>query len=511
MKITGHISVAPKLSQRLILLVSLLLPLAPLQAAEQTTTLANEDLYQQNCAACHGADRLGLVGPALLPENLKRLRKKAAIETVTNGRPATQMPPFGEKLSGEQISALVSHIYTPLIDIPDWGESEIRKSYISHTSLTELPTEPQHGADPLNLFFVVEAGDHHATILDGDKLEPIHRFKTRFALHGGAKYSPDGRFVYFASRDGWVTLFDLHSMQMVAEIRAGINTRNIAVSSDGKTVAVGNYLPHNLVLLNATDLSLKSVIQVTSGRESSRVSAVYDATPRNSFILALKDLPEVWEIPFPTSSQPEPAIRKIRLKETLDDFFFDQQYRHLIGASRKSQGQVIDLDLGKKIADIALEGMPHLGSGISWRRGSQTVMASPNLRKSALTVIDVNNWKTVEEIKTKGPGFFMRSHENSRYAWADVFFGPNRDLVHIIDKETLEIKKTVRPAAGKTAAHIEFTRDGRYALLSIWEEDGALIVYDGDTLEEVKRIPMKKPVGKYNVYNKITKSEGTSH
>lgn len=474
-------------------------------------TLANEDLYQQNCAACHGADRLGLVGPALLPDNLKRLRKKSAIETVTNGRPATQMPPFGEKLSSEQIKRVVSHIYTPLTDIPNWEESEIRKSYISHTPLNALPAQPQHGADPLNLFFVVEAGDHHATILDGDKLEPIHRFKTRFALHGGAKYSPDGRFVYFASRDGWVTLFDLHSMQMVAEIRAGINTRNIAVSSDGKTVAVGNYLPHNLVLLDAKDLSLKKVIQVRSGGESSRVSAVYDATPRNSFILALKDLPEVWEIPFTTDTQPEPAIRKIILQETLDDFFFDQQYRHLIGASRKSHGQVIDLDQGKKIADIALEGMPHLGSGISWRRGNQTVMASPNLRKSALTVIDVDNWKTVKEIKTKGPGFFMRSHENSRYAWADVFFGPNRDLVHVIDKESLEIVKTVRPAPGKTAAHIEFTRDGRYALLSIWEEDGALIVYDGDTLEEVKRIPMKKPVGKYNVYNKITRSEGTSH
>ena len=39
----------------------------------------------------------------------------------------------------------------------------------------------------------------------------------------------------------------------------------------------------------------------------------------------------------------------------------------------------------------------------------------------------------------------------------------------------------------------------------------ALVVYDGDTLEEVKRIPMSKPVGKDKVYNKITRSEGTSH
>jgi hypothetical protein len=27
----------------------------------------------------------------------------------------------------------------------------------------------------------------------------------------------------------------------------------------------------------------------------------------------------------------------------------------------------------------------------------------------------------------------------------------------------------------------------------------------------VKRLPMKRPVGKYNVYNKITRSEGASH
>jgi len=37
------------------------------------------------------------------------------------------------------------------------------------------------------------------------------------------------------------------------------------------------------------------------------------------------------------------------------------------------------------------------------------------------------------------------------------------------------------------------------------------VVYDAATLEEVKRIPMVKPSGKYNVYNKITLSSGTSH
>jgi hypothetical protein len=67
------------------------------------------------------------------------------------------------------------------------------------------------------------------------------------------------------------------------------------------------------------------------------------------------------------------------------------------------------------------------------------------------------------------------------------------------------------PAPGKTAAHVEFTRDGKYALVSIWEMDGALVVYDAQTFREIKRMPMKKPSGKYNVYNKITRSAGTSH
>ncbi|MEK7191305.1 MAG: cytochrome c, partial [Pseudomonadota bacterium] len=36
-------------------------------------------LYRQHCATCHGVDRLGAVGPALLPENLGRLKKTEAV------------------------------------------------------------------------------------------------------------------------------------------------------------------------------------------------------------------------------------------------------------------------------------------------------------------------------------------------------------------------------------------------------------------------------------------------
>lgn len=503
-------------------------------SAQEADTQA---LYKEHCGECHGADRLGGQGPALLPQNLKRLRKKRALGVIANGRAATQMPAFAETLTKDQIAALADYVYTPLDHVPEWGAEQIKSSHVVHKpDLVEgdaKSAKPVYDADPLNVFLVVEAGDHHVTVLDGDKFEPIHRFKSRFALHGGPKYSSDGRFVYFASRDGWISKFDMYRLETVAEVRAGINTRNAAVSRDNRYVIVGNYLPHTLVILKASDLSLLKIIPVEDGKgNSSRVSAVYNAPPRSSFIAALKDIPEVWEISYdddpPTGfSQPwvhdyrkdsgdAPKddlfpVRRITVTQHLDDFFFDQEYIHLIGASRDGHAQVINLDARRAVADLDLQGMPHLGSGITWKSGETTVLATPNLKKGEITIIDTATWKTVKRLKTLGPGFFMRSHENSRYAWVDVFFGPNRDAMHVIDKEKLEIVKTLRPEPGKTAAHVEFDRSGAHALVSIWDKKGALVVYDAKTLEEVKRLPMSKPSGKYNVHNKITYSAGTSH
>ena len=503
-------------------------------ADESAKTAAN---FKQHCSSCHGVDRLGGIGPALLPENLARLRKPEAEKVIRDGRLATQMQGFGKQLDDEEIKALVAFVYTPIKPMPVWGEKEITASRIVNFAPGSLPDMPQFNADPMNLFIVVESGDHHVSILDGDRLEPIHRFQSRFALHGGPKFTPDGRYVFFASRDGWITKFDLWNLKVVAEVRAGINTRNAAVSGDGKWVAVANYLPHSLVILDA-DLNLKKILPVSDkdGKTTSRVSAVYDASPRQSFVAALKDVKEVWEVSYNPLAPEIPAgmihdfkyregtflpgflnPQRTQLDDYLDDFYFTQGYDEVMGASRNDSkaavtGQVVNLDARKKIADLELPGMPHLGSGISWVWQGRPVMATPNLNEGLISIIDMQNWQTVKQIKTRGPGFFMRSHENSRYAWTDSMMSKEfKDTMQVIDKETLEVVAELKPVPDKTFAHVEFTKDGRYVLASLWDMDGALIVYDAETLKEVKRIPMKKPVGKYNVWNKITKSEGTSH
>ena len=513
--------------RRMISASSLVL-LASLAAADPASD------YAENCASCHGEDRLGGTGPALIPETLGRMRGPNLEAVISHGRAATQMPAFADVLPAEQITALADYLHTPLDSIPDWGPHQIAATRWLDPGYVAAD-EPVFDADPMNITLVVETGDHHVSVLDGDTFEVLDRFETPFAVHGGPKFSPDGRFVFIMSRDGWVQKYDIWSLHQVGRVRAGLNSRNIAMSNDGMHLAVANYLPMTLTLLSTEDLGVERVMEVISKDGlASRVSAVYQAPQRDSFILALKDAPEIWEVATDPNAEPVYegfihsqekdmieaiasseglfARRRIEIAEPLDDFFFTDDYRFLIGASRDGErGVVVNLNVGREVAELPLPGMPHLGSGISWEKDGRRVMATPHLKEAKLSIIDTEDWSVLKTIDTEGPGFFLRSHENTPYFWADVFFGPNKDAMHVIDKQSLEIVKTLRPEPGATVAHVEFTRDGRYALVSVWEDDGAVIVYDAETLEEVRRLPMRKPSGKYNVWNKITFSEGTSH
>ena len=171
-----------------------------IQAAPEVVGLEQAGaLYEQHCQSCHGVDRLGGAGPALLPESLSRLKPDEAREVIHNGRPASQMAAFGDRLNDAQIDGLVSYLYQPPATPPTWSDVDIRASHRILADVSKLPSTPQHGADPLNLFVVVEAGNHHVRVLDGERFTELANFPSHYALHGGPKFSPDGRFVYFAS------------------------------------------------------------------------------------------------------------------------------------------------------------------------------------------------------------------------------------------------------------------------------------------------------------------------
>ncbi|MBT7952850.1 MAG: cytochrome C oxidase Cbb3 [Gammaproteobacteria bacterium] len=391
---------------------------------------------------------------------------------------------------------------------PEWGMQQIEESHIVQHKQDILENKPGYSADPAKLITIVEADRRHVSIVDIDLPEPLHRFKMRNTIQGEPGYSHKGRFVYLASGDGWVSKFDLYTLMFVAEIRTGIKLKNITVSGDGRYVMAANESPQILVILNTDDLSPIKVIPLNDHSEnSSASSAVYTAAPRESFILALKDVTEIWEIfysddpPYygwvhdyriegPPEQEPFP-VRRITIDDYMDDFFIDRKYEHLIGSARnKKNVQIVDLIIGRKTEEIDLPASLGFSSASSWDYKDIPVLAIPDPDKASLSIIDVEDWKRLGEIEILGTASFVRSQENIPYAWVNIISGPDKGAVQIIDKSTLKIHKSLQPLPDKSIERIEFTRDGRYALLILSGSSGEYLVYDAHTLAELKRIKM---------------------
>ena len=80
------------------------------EVAEMTSEPAEIDpaaIFSSNCARCHGADRSGKNGPALLPDRLTQ-DPSTYEATITNG--SGPMPSFGSRFSSDEINALVEFI-----------------------------------------------------------------------------------------------------------------------------------------------------------------------------------------------------------------------------------------------------------------------------------------------------------------------------------------------------------------------------------------------------------------
>ncbi|MDT8317544.1 MAG: cytochrome D1 domain-containing protein [bacterium] len=446
---------------------------------------AGAELYSKYCSDCHGEDRLGLVGPPLLPEYFGRQKDEVIKTAISEGLTATNMPPFKEELSDSDIDRLVSFIKTP-VEKPVWGMEEMRPTWqVSYLSLDEK--KPLY--DMTNFFMIVEGGSGTVHFMDGDSFKLLGALKVG-AIHGGPKFGRDLRYAFAVSRGGLLLKYDLIEQREVGRIRGGISTRNIAVSGSGKYLVQANMLPKNLVVIDA--FSLKPVRIIEPG---ATVGAVYDLRERGEFVVSLKDKPQLLVLNDETLD-----MRKIDIDQPFTDFFIDPSERFLIGTSRGSDHfSIVDIESGKLIKEVKAEGgMPHLASAAVWSDTSGTYAAFPHIGRSTITVIKMYDWVIRGKVETKGPGFFARTHEGTKHIWADT----GTDSIQLIDKETLKVVKELVPQAGKKAMHIEFNKDGSRALVSVWEDEGEVVIYDTKSLDIVKRMPFKKPVGKYNATNK---------
>lgn len=442
------------------------------------------EVYQKHCAVCHHPERYGLTGPPLIPEYFGIKKEKELSSIIAQGLEATNMPGFKDTLSPDEIRDVVAFIRTPAVP-PAWGEKEMLSTWRSEPETQK--SAPAY--DMENFFMIVEGGTGKVHFMDGDTFRLLDSVKAG-AIHGGPKFDKALKHAFMVSRDGWVIKYDFAGMQETGRIRTGISARNIAVSSDSAKIAAATLLPEALVILDAS--TMKPVRSFTG---IGSVSSVYSLKKSGRFVAALKDRAELLLI-----DEKSLATTKIGTEEPLTDFFIEPEERYIIGTSRKGD-RITIVDLEKAAVVKTLNSgikMPHLASAALWKDGSSVLAAFPHIGEASVSVLKLYDWELVTSIKTKGPGFFARTHEYIPHIWVDT----GTDTIQLIDKKTFKVTNEVVPEAGKKAMHVEFTKEGSFALVSVWEDDGAVKIYDTRAFKEVKTLPFKKPVGKYNATNK---------
>jgi hypothetical protein len=394
------------------------------------------------------------------------------------------MPAFSSVLERPQARSLVALMREPIEEIR-WDLPDIERSRIVfRLAGGKIPTAVRRE----NLTLVVERGTGSISVLDGDSLAELDRFAVG-KVHGGLKFDRAYRTVYAATRDGTVVDYDLDAGRLRTGVKVGANTRNIAISPDGDWVAAANQLPTNLVVLDARLRPLRSFPL------PGQPSGVYQLPGESRFILTLRDAPYLYSLEYP-----ELSIQRVDLPEPFEDFVFVPGRKQMLASSRGGRQILLyDLETDAILGSLATEGLPHLFSACFFSRDGAPYAALNHLGVPRLSILRMDSFQLEREIELRGSGFFVRTHPGTPYLWIDT----NTDAIQLVDKRTLELlDRRLVPDLGKTVMHAEFTAEGERAFVSIWHEQGAVVIYDSTTLEEIRRLPYDIPVGKYNAFNK---------
>lgn len=508
----------------------------------------SKTIYFQHCAGCHGTLRKGATGKSLEPKGNPAKNQKGTLELgqerlekIIKFGTEGGMNNFSEILTDAEIKAMATYIQMDAPIPPEMSLAQMKANTKVYVDPKDYPTKPLHGRNWKNFFVVIERDVGKVAVVDGDKKEIIAHIPTGYAVHvikalehsnAAHPENPDdvGRFWYTQGRDGKMTKIDLWQMpdkMLVAETKVAYDARDVAVSGDGKYIIGGGYWPPHFVIVDAKTMDPLKVVSTRGVNidgeyvNESRVAAIYDTPNEKSWLVALKELGQMWQVDY--TDIDNLRIDKMDTAKFLHDGFFDPTGRYFqIAANASNKMVVVDTKERKKEALIDVDKLPHPGPGANWNDPKcGPVGGTTHLGVGKVTVWGNDPaghkdaaWKVCYEVETDGPGLFIRTHPKSKYFWADQTKHPEpgvQQAVQVIDKETREIVKTitVTTVPGQAAVHMEFNADGTEVWVSAWnmkdskKDNGEIVVYDANTLEEKTRIKgFFAPTGKFNVTNR---------
>lgn len=488
-------------------LASLILPFGAQATSDASKNM--HQLYEDNCASCHGSDHGGFIAPGLNADTLKGRSPTALRSLIMTGSFDTLMPPFFGRLSDDEIRGLVKHLQTtPKQANPAWTIDDIKTSikvYVKDEST--LPAKPTYQINSMDDVIGVAARGKYgrgsgskAVFINSVTHKQIGEIPTGTAAHI-IDYNPaNPRWAYVKTDTAEIFKVDLYSMQAVRSVKTGFNGPGLGVSRDGKYIMAGSYVPHNAVILDADTLEPLKTFELEGvdpdGKMVSSDSGMIIGTPfADIFAIALENAGQVWVVDL---KEGFPVTKIEKVGRHLHDAFLSHGGSKLMVASYDdSIVTAIDLKDRKIIKKLEAGCVPHVGGGSVVEVDGRTLGFGTNFGdcdKMVVSVWDLDKMEVVKQVPVSGGTESPAAHANAPYVAVDIISKDRRArTVQLIDKKTLEVVKTLD--VGGHAYFPEYSADGKFLYVSAGYSGDEVVVYDSSSLQKVAFVAMESPAG----------------
>ncbi len=327
--------------------------------------------------------------------------------------------------------------------------------------------------------------------------------------HATMVFTPDLRHGFLATRNGKVTRVDLSTLRPTGQVFSSENSIDNAISQDGRLLAVGEYQPGGLSVLDVETLEVVGRLPGTFTRGdqtfTSRVTGVVDA-PGNKFVCVLMEGAEIWVVD--TSGGEVRVERRIETPHPMpyDAMITPDGRWYLVGHQHSPHVSVLDLrhpergvrsiSLEDPRAEFARSGPVKLPHMASWAVAGDKVFV-PLVGEDRLAVLDRESWDFVGSIPLRGHPVYAVRSPTEREVWVS-FSGEEDDaFVQVVDTESLTVTRTIE--VGARIYHMDFTPRGAHALISANGADRLFLV-DANTYQVVDEEALDSPSGVFGVW-----------
>jgi protein NirF len=369
---------------------------------------------------------------------------------------------------------------------------------------TTPPAEArQHGVGA-NVFIVERAAerlsiyDLKAKALLPTKISGLGNMK-----HATMTFAPDLRWGFVSTRDGQLHRIDLETLSVAGTLKTSNNSIDIAMSQDGQHVAVAQYIPGGLSIVDVDTMQLVKALPVAlTSKIDSRVTGVVDAAP-NEFVATLMEGKQVWRVAAENGDFK--IVETIELGDDIgipyDAMITSDSRFYLVAHLGKADYSVVDLNTHPaKLRRISLDDaeiritpqtpvkLPHMAS---WASAHGHVFA-PVVGEKRIVVLRSTDLEYEKSIAVRGHAVYIVRRPDEREVWVS-FSGEDDDaFVQVIDTESMVVKHEMK--VGARIYHMDFTPRGGQALISA-NADNAFFVVNAATYKIEDREDLESPSG----------------